>query len=168
MPVLIVIMGVSGSGKSTIAAALAKQYNYQFVEADDFHPTENINSMRAGIPLTDKMREPWIQALCAHLTNAAKLNQSCILSYSGLRAEHRKRFSKLPFEPLFIQLDGAKEQILKRMNKRQGHFMTSDLLTSQFDSMEPPQTNEEIAFISINQTVNDVINSANQVINDWL
>ena len=154
---LVVVMGVSGSGKSTVAQAIAKELGCEFVEADDFHPQENRNHMANGMALTDAMREPWIALLQAHLKQAARASRSCTLSFSGLRRSHRAKIKDLPFNTLFIHLEGDQQVIADRINKRSGHFMPVKLLDSQYAALELPQKKEAIVSININQDLESVI-----------
>lgn len=155
-PVLIAVMGVSGSGKSTIAKALALQFALSFYEADDFHSEKSKQWMASGKPLTDEMREPWIKQLCDTLTNEYTSNKHCILSFSGLKKKHRERFRAIGFHTLFIYLSGSKTLILERMKRRKNHFMPSSLIDSQFDSMEEPNTEKDIVKIDISGTIEDI------------
>ena len=157
---LIVVMGVSGCGKSSVARALAGHFDYEFVEADDFHPQENIDHMASGHSLTDEMREPWIQLLQAHLKQSAKSERSCVLSFSGLRRLHRAKIRDLPFASLFLHLEGDKELIKSRIEARADHFMPSSLLDSQYQTLEAASKKEHIVSIDISQTIEEVINSA--------
>ena len=157
---LVVVMGVSGCGKSSIANALAEHFNYEFVEADDFHPQENIDHMASGHSLTDEMREPWIQLLQAHLKQSAKSGRSCVLSFSGLRRLHRAKIRDLPFDSLFLHLEGNKDLIASRIEARTGHFMPSSLLESQYQALESASRKEHIVSIDISKTVDQVISLA--------
>ena len=157
---LIVVMGVSGCGKSSIASALAEHFNYEFVEADDFHPQENIDHMASGHSLTDEMREPWIQLLQAHLKQSAKSGRSCVLSFSGLRRLHRAKIRDRPFDSLFLHLEGNKDLIASRIDARAGHFMPSSLLESQYQALESASRKEHIVSIDISKTVDQVISLA--------
>jgi len=157
---LIVVMGVSGCGKSSVAKALSEQFNYEFVEADDFHPQENVDHMASGKSLTDEMREPWIRLLQAHLKQAAKAKRSCVMSFSGLRRLHRAKIRDLPFDTLFIHLEGCKQLISDRINARSDHFMPASLLDSQYEALESASKKENIVRIDINQALDDVVNAA--------
>ncbi len=163
-PILIICMGVSGSGKSTVAAKLARQLNYDFLEADDFHSPENKQHMAAGKALTDAMREPWINAMCERLKELGSEQHNCVLAYSGLRRAHRDRFRHLGFKVQFILLTGSKELIAKRMNARKTHFMPSSLLDSQFAAMEPPLNEPDIASIAIYAPVAKIYEQIREVI----
>ena len=150
-------MGVSGCGKSTVASALAEKLSYQYVEADDFHPSINREHMRNGQPLTDDMREPWIDAIHQHLTKLAGQNTSCVLSFSGLKAAHRRRIKSVPMSVTTIYLEGDKELIASRMQKRAGHFMPTSLLASQFQAMEDPSEEGSTFSIDIGCSVQELI-----------
>jgi len=138
---LIIVMGVSGSGKTVLAKKIAKTYSYDFIEADDFHSKEAKVHMASGKPLTDVMREPWIQCLLAELSTKHAINKNVVLAYSGLKKEHRERFRQLPFEKnvMFLVLEGSRSLMKSRMRKRKNHFMPESLLDSQFDAMENPR-----------------------------
>jgi len=163
---LIVVMGVSGCGKSTVANAIANKFGYEFVEADDFHPQENREHMASGQALTDAMREPWVALLQASLKQTAEAGNNCVLSFSGLRRDHREKIRDLPFKNLFIHLEGEQQLIADRINTRSGHFMPASLLDSQYSAFEPPSKNENIISINIDQSVEfvilDSISAANQ------
>jgi len=164
-PHLIVVMGVSGCGKSTVAKALADEFSYQFVEADDFHPDENVAHMASGLPLTDEMRKPWLALLGAHLKQSARSGQNLVMSFSGLRRQHRARIRDLPFEVLFIHLKGAQTVILERMNARKGHFMPPTLLASQYQALENPAGEKNTVEINVDQSLAMVISDAKKMAN---
>ena len=150
-------MGVSGCGKSSVAQAIAAQLNYEYVEADDFHSQENQDHMASGIPLTDTMREPWVASLQSHLKQSSKAGRNCVMSFSGLRHEHRTKIRILPFNSLFIHLKGEKSLIAERINARSNHFMPAALLDSQFSVLEPPRENENIINVNIDQALECVV-----------
>ncbi len=130
------IMGVSGSGKSTIGAALATALGCRFIEADDFHPAANIEKMRRGEALTDEDRRPWLAALCAQLTEQGQ--QSWVLACSALR--HQARAQLLAAAPFMriAHLHGSRELIAQRLVTRQHAYMPASLLDSQFSALELP------------------------------
>ena len=148
---LIVVMGVSGSGKSTVAQALAEQLDYCYLDADDFHSTEAKACMAAGKPLTDEQRAPWVHNICAYLTQCAQKEQSCTLAFSGLRRSHREQLRQLPFRVVFLYLDGSQALIAERMSRRSDHFMPPSLLNSQFASMETSDNEPDVIPIDISQ-----------------
>lgn len=163
-PLLILCIGVSGCGKSTLAAKIARQLECEFMEADDFHSQENKAHMASGKPLTDAMREPWINAMCEHLLELKNNGKSCVLAYSGLKRAHRDKFRQLGFNTQFILLDGSKQLITKRMQSRKGHFMPTSLLDSQFSAMELPDNESDLVAISIDQPVSKVFAEAREII----
>jgi gluconokinase len=154
---LIVVMGVSGCGKTSVAQALADHFKIEFVEADDFHPLENIKHMANGLALNDTMREPWIALLQAHLKQSARAGRNCVMSFSGLRRLHRAKIRDLPFDSLFIHLEGDKQLITERMNARVNHFMPASLLDSQYLTLEPGNKKEAIVSIDIDQSLERII-----------
>lgn len=157
---LIVVMGVSGCGKSSVAQAIASEFGYEFIEADDFHPQENKDHMAQGLALNDAMREPWIALLQAHLKQSAKAGRSCVMSFSGLRRFHRAKIRDLPFVSTFIHLEGDQSLITDRINARTGHFMPTSLLDSQYKTLELPSKKETIVSINVDQTLEFVIADA--------
>lgn len=134
---IIFIMGVSGSGKTTIGKLLAEKTGYDFYDADDFHSQQNIDQMKAGKPLTDEDRWPWLDRI--HDFAAAKLaNSSTIIACSALKDSYRVRLSKnIEAHCRWVLLKGSYETILQRMQQRTAHYMPSALLQSQFDTQEP-------------------------------
>ena len=163
---LIIVMGVSGSGKSTVAKFLANNHEYKFIEADDYHSDSNIEHMAQGKALTNDMREPWITSLIQEVITSNTHKQHCVMSFSGLQYKHRKRFHDLPVNVLFIHLHGSKQVIKERMELR-NHFMPSVLLDSQFEALQEAQRNENLFQVDINQCKNKVINDALKIVIDW-
>ena len=140
-PRLFVIMGVSGSGKSTIGALLAQQLHAgSFLDADDYHPQANKAKMQAGHPLTDEDRWPWLTILNGLLRDQAARGSSCVLACSALKATYRDKLeSGLPHGAVcFVLLDGSRELIAQRLAARHHEFMNSALLDSQFATLEVP------------------------------
>ncbi|MFV0472740.1 MAG: gluconokinase [Pikeienuella sp.] len=132
---LICVMGVAGSGKSSIGAALAGAVGAVFIEADAYHPPANVEKMTAGVPLTDEDRWPWLDALGA----AAPRTGRVVIACSALRLVYRQRLARAAGEPVFfVHLAGARDVIAGRMAARSGHFMPTALLESQFATLEPP------------------------------
>ena len=152
-PVLVISMGVSGCGKTTLAKQLAKEFGLVFLEADDFHSTENKAHMASGNPLTDAMREPWIASMCSALQEHRKNGKSCVLAYSGLRRAHRQRFRELGYPTLFVHLAGPQEIIRRRMEGRANHFMPPGLLNSQYAALEPAVDEPDIKEVDVGQSI---------------
>ena len=131
-------MGVSGSGKSTLGLALAQALDWDFFDADDFHPAENISKMAAGTPLTDSDRAPWLAALNRQLTASLESNFHPILACSALKERYRAHLLNGMGGMAIIYLKGSYEQISARLRAREGHYMKESLLQSQFDALEEP------------------------------
>jgi len=152
-PQLIVIMGVSGSGKTTAGKLLAEKTGWHFLDADDFHSVRNIEKMRAGIPLTDEDRWPWLQRLNRFVKNELQ-QHSVILACSALKQAYRERLCESVSQPCrFVLLTGDHQIILERMESRQ-HYMAPALLQSQFDILEVPQN---ALVVDITQPVADIV-----------
>lgn len=134
-----VVMGVSGSGKSSVASMLASRTGGIFLDADDFHPPENKAKMAAGIPLTDEDRRPWLDALNSELKARMKTERAVFLACSALKQVYRERLAAGLPALRFIFLKGSKELIRGRMQQRENHFMTAALLDSQFATLEEPR-----------------------------
>jgi len=132
-------MGVSGSGKSTVGKALAERLGWDFFDADDFHPAENIAKMAAGIPLNDSDRTPWLTALSDQLFATLKAGRHPVLACSALKETYRAQLlrGKDGFE--IIYLKGSYDLLWARLSARQEHFMKPDMLKSQFATLEEPQ-----------------------------
>ncbi|MDQ1057435.1 gluconokinase [Arthrobacter globiformis] len=133
----LVVMGVAGSGKSTIAAALSKHLGWASAEADEFHPQANIDKMSQGIPLQDEDRWPWLQQIQNWMTEQARAGYSTVLTCSALKQSYRKLLSEAEGRVLFIHLHGDAALISQRMQGREGHFMPPTLLPSQLATLEP-------------------------------
>jgi gluconokinase len=138
-PQVIVIMGVTGSGKTTIGHALAAELGWLFLDGDDYHPPENIARMAAGIPLTDSDREPWLKSLNHMLREQSLSGSSLVLACSALKRDYRRQLADGVDSLIFIYLKLDVSMVSERLSDRQGHFMPPELLASQFDILEEPQ-----------------------------
>lgn len=146
----IVVMGVSGSGKSLLARALAEHYGARYLDADDFHSAQARARMGSGQPLTDEMRVPWVAALAAALRDHAGRGERVVLAFSGLRAAHRMQLrTGSGLRLLFLFLRGAPELIAQRLGTRAGHFMPPSLLESQFETLETPEAEPDVLPVDI-------------------
>ena len=136
---VLVLMGVSGSGKTTVGKVLAGELGWTFVEADEFHSAANVAKMRAGIPLTDADRRPWLDALRVRIDRACTEGENVVLACSALKHAYQDYLERDdPACVHYIYLYGSEELIRKRLTERQGHFMNPRLLQSQFETLEPP------------------------------
>ncbi|SFF32276.1 gluconokinase [Actinacidiphila alni] len=144
---VIVVMGVSGSGKSTVGGLLAHRLGVPYAEADDFHPAANIAKMSAGHPLDDADRAPWLDAIADWIV--ARDGCGGVVSCSALRRRYRDRLRADAPDLFFLHLDGPPELIAARLAARMQHFMPSGLLRSQFEALEPLDPDEAGAVVTI-------------------
>jgi len=138
-PTGFLIMGVSGSGKTTVGKALAQKLGWDFFDADDFHPPENIAKMINGIPLSDSDRAPWLASLHQLLDSTLKSNRHPILACSALKEKYRARLLDGLEGVEIIDLKGNYDLIWSRMSAREGHYMRPEMLRSQFAALEEPE-----------------------------
>ncbi len=142
-PLAIIVMGVSGSGKSTLGAALASAIGCPFLEGDDFHSPEAVARMRAGTPLTDNDRWPWLDRLGSALGARVLSDGIAVASCSALKRAYRDRLrDAIPAPVGFVLLDTDSAELLRRLTARTGHYMPPSLLTSQLETLERPQPDE--------------------------
>lgn len=134
---VIIIMGVSGSGKTTVGKQLASRLRLPFYDADDFHPKANVDKMKNAIALTDDDRKPWLETLAVAIQNCAETS-GAVLACSALKESYRESLSLYSKTVEWVFLSGDFETILKRIQQRENHYMKSDLLQSQFDTLEIP------------------------------
>ncbi|MES9971536.1 MAG: gluconokinase, GntK/IdnK-type [Candidatus Thiodiazotropha sp.] len=135
---IIILMGVSGSGKTTIGQRLADRLGWGFIEGDDYHPAENREKMSTGIPLDDNDRQPWLDALEKVVTQTIESGDNAILASSALKDRYREQLRVDPEQVRLVYLCGSYELILERLKQRIGHFMKPEMLRSQFDDLERP------------------------------
>ncbi len=151
---VIVLMGVSGCGKSTVGRSLSKVTGFAFYDADDFHPRSNVEKMRQGVPLTDADRQPWLEALAQFLGQKSKKGESVVLACSALKERYRAVLSSGQPSIKFVFLDGSSEIIEARLKAREGHFMPVGLLDSQLQALEIPENAQRV---SIDQPVSVIV-----------
>ncbi|MBW4095447.1 MAG: gluconokinase [Acidobacteria bacterium] len=148
-PVL-VIMGVSGSGKSTVAGILAGQLGWDLEEGDDLHPQENVDKMAAGIPLTDEDRWPWLDTISSWIVEHTMAGIPGIITCSALKKSYRDRLREK--NVVFVHLAGSKQQIQQRLTARMDHFMPATLLDSQIATLEPPGDDENTIVVDVGRS----------------
>lgn len=159
-PARLVVMGVTGCGKTTIGALLAGRIGAPFVDGDDHHPPANVAKMSSGVPLTDDDRWPWLDRLGAILERSVRTDGRAVLACSALRRVYRERLTAACTEPpLFIHLSGGRDLINARMVARHEHFMPVRLLDSQFATLEPIDADENAIVIGIEPPAEIVIDS---------
>ena len=134
---IVIVMGTTGSGKTTIGTLLSKRLGWQFVDADAFHPPANIEKMKHGIPLTDADREPWLKALHDKIVEWTAEKRNVVLACSALKQSYRDEL-RASSEVKFVYLKGSYELFSQRVFARKGHFAKQDLLASQFATLEEP------------------------------
>lgn len=156
----VVVMGVSGSGKSTVARGISVATGLVFAEADEFHSEANVARMRAGVPLDDADRWPWLRALAAWMAARAAEGVSTVLACSALKRSYRDVLRQGPPEIDFVHLDGAAEVIRERMSCRSGHYMPASLLDSQIATLEPPHPDESSLILDVSLSPDELVSAA--------
>jgi gluconokinase len=153
----IIVMGVSGAGKSTVASRLAQRLNRTFLEGDSFHPPQNVEKMKTGTPLADADREPWLKAIAARIDAARSAQQPIVVTCSALKRVYRATLAVSNTDVGFVYLQGAKELIAQRLARRKGHFMPPQLLDSQFAALQEPADDEPSIVVPIDATPDDIV-----------
>ena len=156
-PCALVVMGVSGSGKSTVADRLAARLGWRYEDGDRFHPPANVAKMRAGQPLTDDDRWPWLRAIADEIDRTCKANERAVIACSALKHAYRDVLVHGRDDVRIVFLNGTQDLIADRLAVRTGHFMPPGLLTSQFKTLEPPQPNERPITVSIDASVEAIV-----------
>lgn len=164
-PRLIIVMGVSGAGKSTIGAALADRLGVPFIDADNLHPRANVEKMRGGTPLEDSDRWPWLEIVADAMRNTADTNGRVVCACSALKRVYRDCLTGRADEPIaFILLHGEKAVIAERQANRPGHFMPAKLLDTQFATLEMFAPDEHGIVLDVSKSVGDLVNDAEQAL----
>lgn len=156
----LVVMGVSGSGKTTVARILADRLGWTFAEADEFHPEANVAKMAAGTPLTDEDRWPWLRAIAAWIGDREQAGESSVVTCSALRRAYRDILVGAPGDVRFVHLAGTPDLIEGRMAHRSGHFMPVSLLPSQFATLEPLEPDEPGVEVPVSSSPHTVADAA--------
>jgi carbohydrate kinase (thermoresistant glucokinase family) len=156
-PGAIIVMGVSGSGKTTVGIALASRLGWRYEDADKFHPPSNVAKMSAGHPLTDEDRWPWLRAIAAEIDRVRVTGERVIIGCSALRRVYRDILIHGRSDIRLVYLEGTKALIAERLARRKGHFMPPGLLDSQFATLEPPTADERPVTVSISHPVESTV-----------
>jgi gluconokinase len=156
-PCALIVMGVSGSGKSTIAEKLAQRLGWTYEDGDRFHPASNVAKMSAGHPLTDEDRWPWLQAIADEIDRACKAGEHVVIACSALKRSYRDVLVHGRRDVRIVYLNGTQELIAGRLAARKGHFMPPGLLASQFKTLESPGPDENPVIVSINASVEEIV-----------
>jgi gluconokinase len=157
---IIIVMGVSGSGKTTIADGVARAEGWILLEGDSFHPPANIAKMKAGTPLTDEDRWPWLRAIAQREDELLAAGQSAVVACSALKRSYRDILIGARPDTLLLYLRGSKALIADRMKSRKGHFMPPALLDSQFATLEEPGPDENPIIVDIGGPPDQVVQDA--------
>jgi gluconokinase len=157
IPCALVVMGVSGSGKSTIGEKLAKRLGWIYEDGDKFHPASNVAKMSAGQPLTDEDRWPWLQAIAAEIDRICDAGQHVVIACSALKRPYRDILVHGRNDVRIVFLNGTQELIASRLALRKDHFMPPGLLASQFRTLDPPETSENPVTVSIDAPVETIV-----------
>ena len=156
-PCALVVMGVSGSGKSTISESLAARLGWVYEDGDRFHPSSNVAKMSAGHPLTDEDRWPWLQAIADEIDRLSASGGRAVVACSALKRAYRDILVHERNDVRIVFLNGTQDLIAARLAARKGHFMPPGLLTSQFKTLEPPQPTERPITVSIDAPVEAIV-----------
>ncbi len=157
MTSVVVVMGVSGSGKTTIAALLAGRLQWEFEDADGFHPDANVEKMHGGVPLTDDDRWPWLRAIAAWIDETRHEGRHGVLACSALKRRYRDVLIGERRDVRLVYLKGDETLIARRITARQGHFMPAALLHSQFEALEEPGDDERPITVSIDARPAEIV-----------
>ena len=145
---IVIVAGVAGSGKTTVGAQVAGRLGWRFADADDFHPPANVAKMRAGLPLTDEDRVPWLRAICAWMDDLIAAGQSGVVTCSALKRGYRDELLRgRPAATMFF-LQVSRDVLVRRLTGRMGHFFPEELLDSQLRTLELPAPDERVVTVS--------------------
>ena len=156
-PCALVVMGVSGSGKSTVADRLAARLGWRFEDGDSYHPARNVAKMSAGQPLTDEDRWPWLQAIADEIDRLSAAGERAVIACSALKRAYREVLVHGRDDVRIVFLDGTQDLIAARLAARKGHFMPPGLLASQFRALERPEADERPVIVSIDAPVERIV-----------
>ena len=160
VPRAIVVMGVAGCGKSAVGKALAAAEGAVFVEGDRLHPPENVARMASGEPLTDQLREGWLDAIGERIADLTGSGQGVVAACSALKRSYRDRLRGFRRDIVFIYLEIDRATAKRRVASRKGHFMPASLVDSQFEALEPPDADENALSISAEKPIAEIVEAA--------
>jgi gluconokinase len=160
----VVVMGVCGCGKTTVARRISALTGFAFAEADEFHSEANVSKMQAGVPLTDEDRWPWLRSLADWMADRAAAGESTVIACSALRRGYRTVLSQGPPSVTFVHLDGSRDTIRRRLSARTGHYMPASLLDSQVATLEALQPDEPGIVLDVEMAPDDLAHEAVRVI----
>ncbi len=155
-------MGVAGTGKSSIGAALAARHGWTFLEGDDLHPPANVVRMASGLPLTDGDRSDWLATIARHIAEADRAGTGLVVACSALKRRYRDQLSAASPRVVFLFLTGERALVEARMASRAGHFMPLSLIDSQFEALEPPQDDERAFALPISLAPASLLDEADR------
>jgi gluconokinase len=150
---IVIVMGVTGSGKTSVRRLLAEQLGWEFADADNFHPRENVEKMERGVPLNDEDRRPWLERLRIQIINWSANARNAVLACSALKRNYRQELNAAP-DVRFVYLKGSPELIAERLRARRGHFADERILARQFADLEEPET---ALTVGIAQTPEEIV-----------
>lgn len=157
----IIVMGVSGAGKSSVAERLAESLNCRFMEGDSLHPQSNVDKMAQGTPLTDEDRWPWLDVIGEKIAEALARSEDLVVTCSALKVVYRERLRSAAGGKLtFVFLKGSQELLSRRMGERKGHFMPTSLLQSQLATLESPEGEAGVVTVDIDATLDRIVADA--------
>jgi gluconokinase len=159
-PLIVIVMGVSGSGKTLIGSALAKAIGARFAEADRFHPPENINRMSAGMPLRDEDRWGWLDAIAIEISDAERKGETLVVTCSALKRIYRDRLRLASRDIRFVYLEVDRDTAAARVAARKGHFMPASLIDSQYADLQDPAADENAITLDARRTPSEIVGLA--------
>lgn len=161
------ILGVSGTGKTSVGQALAQRLQLPFLEGDDFHPDENVAKMRSGIPLNDEDRWPWLTAIATSARRHLQSDPGVVIACSGLKKAYRDYLrERTECDGTMVLLTGSRELLTRRHSGRTGHFMPPSLLDSQLATLELPEPLEDVIEVDIQASVDDIVKTIISALQD--
>jgi len=159
--VIVIVAGVAGSGKTTVGTLLANRLGWRFADADSFHPAANVAKMRAGIPLTDEDRAPWLRAITGWMDDVEALGESGVITCSALKRRYRDQLLSGRPNATMVFLEVSKAVLVQRLSHRLGHFFPEKLLDSQLAAVEPPAPDEHVLALPVDgdpaQMVSEIV-----------